>query len=251
MSNNLWSIPMKKHRTQAEFVKIAAEKRPDVTVLGVYTGVANFILLKCECGWDYEQGAGNLLAGTKGCPVCGNSGNRNQTTETFIEKAERLHGELYTYKKTVYVSAITKVTITCPIHGDFTQTPHNHLSCKSGCPKCGKRQRWSYSEWEKAGRKSKYFTGFKLYVVRCYDVDTQEEFYKIGKTYREIGIRFYDIPYEYEVIAVKEGSARFVSEAEKDLHQQLKDYKYTPTKRFNGASECFSALIMENDDVNA
>lgn len=30
----------------------------------------------------------------------------------------------------------TKVVITCPTHGDFKQTPGNHLSKRSGCPKC-------------------------------------------------------------------------------------------------------------------
>ena len=29
----------------------------------------------------------------------------------------------------------TKLIITCPIHGDFYQLPHNHLQGK-GCPKC-------------------------------------------------------------------------------------------------------------------
>ena len=37
----------------------------------------------------------------------------------------------------VFEDAHTKVPIKCPIHGEFEQTPGGHLSCISGCPKCG------------------------------------------------------------------------------------------------------------------
>lgn len=30
------------------------------------------------------------------------------------------------------------VTITCPLHGDFEQTPDSHIFQKAGCPSCGK-----------------------------------------------------------------------------------------------------------------
>jgi len=236
-----------KHKAFLERVKL---KRPDVTVTSEYTNSISFVNLTCQCGWKYKQRPNNLLAGTKGCPVCGNSGSRNQTTETFIHKAKQLHGNLYDYSKTIYKAAIQKVIITCNTHGDFLVTPHNHLSGKTGCPTCGKTQRWSYSEWEKVGKKSKHFTGFKLYIVRCYNVNTKESFYKIGKTYRNIGIRFYDIPYEYEVILVKEGSALFISQLEQKIHNKLKKYKYTPTKIFTGSTECFKALLKKEDIDN-
>jgi hypothetical protein len=34
-----------------------------------------------------------------------------------------------------YINAITKVIITCPLHGNFIQKPNNHL-CGNGCYKC-------------------------------------------------------------------------------------------------------------------
>lgn len=63
---------------------------------------------------------------------------RIKTTEDFIERAKEIHGDKYDYSKTKYVDAKTKVIITCKIHGDFLQNPHNHISNKSGCPKCCK-----------------------------------------------------------------------------------------------------------------
>ena len=57
------------------------------------------------------------------------------TIEEFIQKAKIVHKEKYTYDKTVYINSRSKVTITCPIHGDFEQLANSHLQGQ-GCPKC-------------------------------------------------------------------------------------------------------------------
>lgn len=62
---------------------------------------------------------------------------KKRTTEEFIEIANKLHNGKYDYGKTVYHNKRTKVIITCPIHGDFEQIPHDHLK-GCGCPQCGK-----------------------------------------------------------------------------------------------------------------
>jgi hypothetical protein len=51
-------------------------------------------------------------------------------TKIFIEKATTKHNNKYIYTKSNYITAKTKLTITCPIHGDFEQTPTNHLAGK-------------------------------------------------------------------------------------------------------------------------
>lgn len=53
----------------------------------------------------------------------------------FIERAMQIHGSKYDYSEVNYVNSITKVSIICPDHGEFWQTPANHLQGK-GCPKC-------------------------------------------------------------------------------------------------------------------
>lgn len=58
------------------------------------------------------------------------------TTEQFIEKAIKVHGNLYCYDKSDYVNTYTKVEILCPEHGLFWQTPKDHLKGR-GCRKCG------------------------------------------------------------------------------------------------------------------
>jgi hypothetical protein len=54
----------------------------------------------------------------------------------FYDKAKIKHSNLYDYSKFIYVNAIQKSIIICPIHGEFLQNAHNHLLGK-GCPKCG------------------------------------------------------------------------------------------------------------------
>lgn len=62
---------------------------------------------------------------------------RRYTTEEIIQKFSLVHGEKYTYTKVVYGKNNTiKVIITCPKHGDFLQSPKEHLKGE-GCKKCG------------------------------------------------------------------------------------------------------------------
>lgn len=58
------------------------------------------------------------------------------TTEIFIERAKKIHGDTYSYSKSIYTKGSDKLIITCPIHGDFNQSPNNHCRGK-GCSKCG------------------------------------------------------------------------------------------------------------------
>ena len=60
---------------------------------------------------------------------------KRKTTEEFIEEARKIHGDKYNYSKVEYVNYQTKVTIICPIHGEFTQTPTGHIK-GNGCPMC-------------------------------------------------------------------------------------------------------------------
>ena len=57
-----------------------------------------------------------------------------RTNEEFVRDSNLVHDFKYSYDKTLYTTNLNKVTITCPIHGDFLQTPSVHL--RSGCPHC-------------------------------------------------------------------------------------------------------------------
>lgn len=60
-------------------------------------------------------------------------------TEEFIIKAKKVHGDKYDYSKVNYIKSSQKVCIICPEHGEFLQTPNNHLTGYQ-CKKCGRKQ---------------------------------------------------------------------------------------------------------------
>jgi hypothetical protein len=96
------------------------------------------VIITCPEHGDFEQTPGNHLYGY-GCPVC--AGVNKLTPETFIVKAKTVHGDKYDYSLvTGDISSHRKVTIICPEHGAFQQTPTGHLSGK-GCLKCAPKKR--------------------------------------------------------------------------------------------------------------
>ena len=65
-----------------------------------------------------------------------------EKTKKFIQRAKEIHGDKYDYSKVIFKNVDTKVCIICPVHGEFWQTPYNHLK-GHGCSKCGKIKVWS------------------------------------------------------------------------------------------------------------
>lgn len=92
----------------------------------------------CPKHGEFQQSFNRHIKGKQGCPICGRelcNKKRAMTREEFIEKANKVHGGKYDYSKVEYVKSDIKVCITCPEHGDFWQTPANHLF-NQGCPVC-------------------------------------------------------------------------------------------------------------------
>jgi len=102
-----------------------------------YQGVFEKVCIICPEHGEYWQSAHGHLNGY-GCPKCGKirAGSlRKKTNQDFIEQARKVHGGKYDYSKVEYNGVKSKVIITCPQHGDFTQNPSNHL-LGGGCPIC-------------------------------------------------------------------------------------------------------------------
>ena len=76
-----------------------------------------------------------------GCPECGKiqkSDKFRKSLSAFIKEANIIHNNKYIYDETEYINNKTKITVKCPIHGNFTVNPNDHLSKRSGCPICGR-----------------------------------------------------------------------------------------------------------------
>lgn len=61
------------------------------------------------------------------------------TSYQFRQKAGRKHGLRYIYDLVVYQGSKSKVTIICPVHGEFQQIAADHLR-GYGCNQCRTRQ---------------------------------------------------------------------------------------------------------------
>lgn len=102
-----------------------------------YTGWNNKVKIICPVHGEFEQIPFDHLRG-HGCVKCmGDDISKNKTKPytLFVEEAIKKHNSKYTYDTSTYVNRNTKMKIICPVHGEFWQTPHNHLSGQ-GCPYC-------------------------------------------------------------------------------------------------------------------
>ena len=108
----------------------------------VYKNSKTKITIICPIHGEFEQRIHVHLNGS-GCQECARI-SRSNIKSQFVIKAQQLHKNLdgtpkYLYDKVKYDNRKTKVIITCPLHGDFTQRPSHHLS-GNGCPTCGGRE---------------------------------------------------------------------------------------------------------------
>lgn len=101
-----------------------------------YIDAKTKVCIICPIHGKFYQTPNSHLMG-HGCFECGllSSSPKTLTTEEFIEKARKIHGDKYDYSKVKYINTHTKVCIICPKHGEFWQTPNCHLDGK-GCPLC-------------------------------------------------------------------------------------------------------------------
>lgn len=106
-----------------------------------YTGNNKKIKIICPIHGEFEQLAGNHLAGS-GCIVCGNSWNsskrsKNKREILFKNKAKELYGNIYDFEKSVYIKNNIPVQVYCNIHnGVFLKTPNQILDGSGQCPIC-------------------------------------------------------------------------------------------------------------------
>ena len=117
-----------------EFIAKSIEKhrdKYDYSLVEIKGNNKTKVKIKCNaCETIFDQRINDHLNG-HGCPMCA----KTDTLEEFIAKAKAVHGDKYGYDNVIYKGDKEKVMITCPIHGDFPQTPHSHKK-GCGCPSC-------------------------------------------------------------------------------------------------------------------
>lgn len=103
-----------------------------------YIGNKDKVIIICSEHGEFHQKPNGHLLGW-GCIRCGHNTSTNATrsnTEEFTLKARSIHGDRYDYSKVDYINSLTKITIICTTHSEFTQLPGDHLF-GHGCKRCG------------------------------------------------------------------------------------------------------------------
>jgi len=133
---NEWKDIMKK-LTKATFIekaKLIHRNKYDYSYVNYINNSIKVYINCAKHGIFYQKPNDHLMG--RGCRKCYDE-ERTLTTESFIKKARELRGEKYNYENVKYISSRKKVKIICPLHGEFLQSPNQHLSNGNGCSKCG------------------------------------------------------------------------------------------------------------------
>ena len=198
-----------------------------------YTNYKNSIekiKILCPKHGEFYQKPANHLQG-QGCPSCDIS--KKYTKEEFIQKSAILHKNKYDYSKVNYVNSKIKITIICPVHGEFSTTPHSHLGIKTGCPSC--------ADYGFQPNKPAY-----LYYLKVTTNDGQI-LYKLGITNRTVNERF-NLTDLAKIEIVKQKLYENGQDAldwETKLKRQFKEYQYKgPNILSSGNTELFTEDII-------
>jgi len=103
-----------------------------------YTTNNTKVFIICPIHGTFKQIPSKHL-NSNGCRQCSNNiirDNKTYTTDIFIIKANKIHNNVYDYSMSEYTTSKMHIRIICQIHGEFQQSPANHLQ-GNGCPKCG------------------------------------------------------------------------------------------------------------------
>jgi hypothetical protein len=160
--------------------KYWSPKNAPLTARQIYKNYSKKVWVKCECGYEFETKPNNVI-NDKWCTKCG----RKSTTEKqrmklpeFLERAKQLHGDKYDYTNINLQGVDTEITIGCPDHGQFQQTPYCHLK-SNGCNVCARqitadKLRFTKDEFEEKAHKihnNKYDYSKVLYISNITLVD--------------------------------------------------------------------------------
>lgn len=146
--------------------------------VSVFRGMKETIDVVCEEHGVFTTTPSLLIDRSVGCSKCYNKYKKplvkNKGLSKFIEQANVRFDNKFDYSLSVYRNSMTHLIIKCPSHGEFSQTPNEHLKSTYACPKClGIYNSFRLDDYAEICPEGSY-----LYVVNLFNCD--ESFYKIG-----------------------------------------------------------------------
>ena len=132
---------LKKRKTQKKFVtefRKLFKKKYSLKKLN-YQGAKIPVIIICKKHGEHITTPDSILQGTNPCFECGlmeRGLKKRSSTDYFIERSRKVHGDKFDYSKSKYIKAKKLIKIICKKHGEFDQLADVHLS-GGGCGKCG------------------------------------------------------------------------------------------------------------------
>ena len=159
------------------------------------TRVIDKIEVTCPIHGSFKQELRVHLRANYGCPKCARieaNKHMRKTQEAFIKEATKIHNNKYDYSLVAYKGDSSKVTIICPIHGEFTQQAGSHIGKSScGCKKCSnallaKNQMLSKHEIKQRANLPEHITAdFSTYKGEKYKVTCKCKYHGVFETLPE------------------------------------------------------------------
>jgi hypothetical protein len=219
---------------------------------GSYGKKGTYLDLKCKvCNHRNLVKSYNHLNEKTGCVSC--SGKSKWTLEKVRTKSKEIHNDKFIIhniqiknignKTASYIDSECKICKNRSIV-DVGAHINQRIGCGGACKRGGSRE--SYIEFLK-NNSSQANRICTLYFLKFTHKITNEEFYKVGITFKKISERFRDRLYKKYIIeecqVIKTTNLKAVLE-EDDFLGKFSKYKYLPEVRFKGWTECFSKEIV-------
>lgn len=179
-----------------------------------------------------------------GCVHCGRElavKNATKTLEQFKKDVKEKHGDKYDLTEFVYVNKYTEGVVKCNDCGNELDLKPNFLLNSepgNGCKHCRNNSIYTTNYYVKHNIENHNCT---LYVVKFVEKETKESFLKVGITkYPNVRKRFRGLHKKFDITVLHQDNKDFFYcyEKEQKLLNLLVNYKYKPTEKFKGHTEC-------------
>lgn len=217
----------------------------------VFVNSTTPLIITCPVHGDITKRPNTITVNGSGCKRCAvettAGAYHKKDTSWFIETANNIHGEKYDYSLVEYTQTHNKVTIICPEHGQFQQTPASHIYQRCGCNACSvKDYAGGYGKTRFNNHPEIKDNPATLYLIKC--TSNQEVFLKIGITQHTLHYRFRvsnRLPYEYTLMHELSGTLYDLFLLEQSIKKRFSANKYRPLVKFNGHTECLDVTVTD------
>jgi hypothetical protein len=170
-----------------------------------------------------------------------------KTKEQFVETSLSIHGNKYDYSKVEYKSNKDKVCIICPTHGEFMQTPNDHIGGHN-CRKCSEENHTNYNMKDSLLEENRS-KPLDLYVINL--TSDNESFIKVGIS-KEVKKRHINIKtksgYTVSSILIFPCTVEEGTTIERNILSSFREHhRYIPAVKFPGYKECLN--LSAKDDI--